>query len=378
MSLLQKRTWAEVDLSAARNNFEAVRALAGDAKLCCVVKANAYGHGAVKLGKLYESMGADFLAVATVEEALQLRNADIQTPILVMGYTDPALAPLLSLHHISQCVFSEDYGNALAKHAEAAGVRVKIHIKFDTGMGRIGFWSRGGEDDQLEGALRICRLDALLVEGAFTHFASADGGNGSVAYTERQFEAFCRAVDHLTANGVSIPIRHCANSAALIDFPHMRLDMVRAGLVLYGLLPSDQPTHKLPLLPLLELKTIIDHIKPVKAGMSISYGREFVADRDMLVATLPIGYADGLLRANSRSLMRVEVAGAAAPIIGRICMDQCMIDITGIGGVAVGSTVTVYGHDPFNTVNRVAAANKTINYEILCSIGARVPRVYIE
>lgn len=370
----QKRTWAEIDLDAAEYNYMTIRSqLCNNTKLCCVVKANCYGHGAVQLSKLYETLGADYLAVSNIEEAIQLRNADVSLPILILGYTDPRCASDLAKYHISQCVFSYEYGKVLAKNAQEQGVKVTIHIKLDTGMGRIGFRR---EEDELNKAAVVCSMTGLKVEGIFTHFASADEGGGGRAYTLGQFNKFMTAISYLEAKGISFTIRHCANSAAIFDYPEMHLDMVRAGIVLYGLQPSGMMHNPGNLQPVLTLKTIIDHIKTVQSGDCISYGREFKADHEMRVATIPVGYADGLWRSNFRNHLAVEVEGKLSPIIGRVCMDQCMIDITEIPEAKIDSVVTVYGPSDENSVDNIANANQTINYEIVCAVGERVPRVY--
>lgn len=370
----QKRTWANIDLDAAEQNYYEVRhRLKSETKLCCVVKANGYGHGAVQLSKLYETLGADYLAVSNVEEAIQLRNADIRLPILILGYTDPRCAVDLAENNISQCVFSADYGKALSANAAEENVIVKIHIKIDTGMGRIGFQC---ESNELDDAAEVCVLPGLSVEGIFTHFASADEGDGGRDYTLGQFNKFMDAISYLEAKGINFQLRHCANSAGIFDYPETHLDMVRAGVVLYGLQPSGVLHNPGNLKPVLTLKTIIDHIKTVHPGDCISYGREYKADREMRVATIPIGYADGLWRSNFHNHMVVEVEEKLAPIIGRVCMDQCMIDVTDIPEAVVNSKVTVYGLDGVTSVDHIADANGTINYEIVCALGERVPRVY--
>lgn len=370
----QKRTWANIDLDAAEHNFHEIRnCLKSETKLCCVVKANGYGHGAVQLSKLYETLGADYLAVSNIEEAIQLRNNSISLPILILGYTDPRCARELADQNITQCVFSYDYGVALSTNAVEEGTTVKIHIKIDTGMGRIGFQC---QDCELDQAAEVCMLPGLEVEGIFTHFASADEGEGGREYTLGQFNKFMNAISYLEAKGINFKLRHCANSAGIFDYPETHLDMVRAGVVLYGLQPSSVLHNPGNLKPVLMLKTIIDHIKSVHLGDCISYGREFKADREMRIATIPIGYADGLWRSNFHNHMVVEVEGKLAPIVGRVCMDQCMIDVSEIPEVAVNSKVTVYGMDGVISVDHIAEVNGTINYEIVCALGERVPRVY--
>lgn len=374
LSPVQKRTWANINLEAAAHNFNVVKSrIAVSTKLCCVVKANAYGHGAIQLSKLYERLGSDYLAVSNIEEAIQLRKAGIALPILILGYTDPECAKELAKNKITQCVFSYDYGKSLADNARLYGVQVKIHIKLDTGMGRIGFKC---EDIELDKAAQVCTMIGMDVEGVFTHFASADEGVAGRAYTLGQFNKFRYGVNYLETKGVKFAIRHCANSAGIFDYPEMHLDMVRAGIVLYGLQPSGILSNPGELNPVLTLKTIIDHVKTIHAGDCISYGREFKADHEMKVATIPIGYADGLWRSNFQNHMVVDVDGKPASIIGRVCMDQCMIDVTNIPEASVNSMVTVYGTYGANSVDSIAKANGTINYEIICALGERVPRVY--
>lgn len=370
----QKRTWAEINLDAAVHNYNIIREkVNNDTKLCCVVKANGYGHGAVQLSRLYEQLGADYLAVSNVEEGLQIRKAGIALPILILGYTDPRCAKQLSDNNISQCVFSYEYGKKLSEYAVKFDVAVNIHIKMDTGMGRIGFKCN---QESWNSIIEVCNLPNLKHEGIFTHFAVADEGDNGKAYTGKQFGKFKDTIDFLVARGVSFQIRHCANSAGIFDYPEMHLDMVRAGIVLYGLQPSDVLHNPGDLHPVMTLKTIIDHIKEVQSGDCISYGRDFKAEHKMKVATIPIGYADGLWRSNFRNHMTFEVEGCCAPLIGRVCMDQCMIDITDIPAAAIDSIVTIYGENGKNTVDQVAKANETINYEIVCALGERVPRIY--
>ena len=376
---LLKRAWAEVDLDAICHNYTHIRAtLPKETKLCCVIKANAYGHGAVTLARCYEEMGADFLAVSNLSEALELRYAKISLPILILGYTPPEAAVILFQNNISQCVFSSDYARTLADAARAAGVFVKAHIKVDTGMGRLGFSLRREDETQNAAkAIKACfENKALLPEGIFTHFASADEGEAGSAFTEGQFSLFLRLIERLKQDGLVFALRHAANSAAIASYPNTALDMVRAGILLYGIAPSCEVSSK-GLLPSLELKTVISHIKTLEAGESVSYGRTFVAEKAMRVATLPIGYADGLWRAACSVGHRVLVCGQYAPIIGRICMDQCIIDVSHIHEAKVGDAVTVYG-GAGERVSSLAEKLGTIPYEILCALGERIPRVYLE
>lgn len=372
----QKRTWAEIDIDAIKYNFEQVKNNVGKAKVCCVIKANGYGHGAVPLAHIYEELGADFFAVSNIEEALQLRNNSIKKPILILGYTDPQCAEVLAKNQISQCVYSEEYGEKLSENAMRSGVNVRIHIKLDTGMGRIGFSTKKNDLLVVESIVKVCLLPGLIREGIFTHFASADEGIAGEDYTHKQFENFCNVIEDLKMHNIEFDIRHCANSAAIFDYPEMHLDMVRAGVVLYGLQPSEKLINKVKLKQAMTLHSVISHIKNVNKGECISYGRTYVAKSDRIIATIPVGYADGLWRSNVKNGIAVKVNGKFAPVIGRICMDQCMLDISGISGVQVGASVIVYGLDQENCIDKIAKKNSTINYEIVCALGERVTRVY--
>ena len=370
------RTWAQIDLDNIEYNYSLIRERIGKAKLCCVVKANGYGHGAVKLSALYEKLGADYLAVSNIEEALQLRQNGITLPLLILGYTPAECAKILAENDITQCVYSLEYGKKLAKNAQKHGVRIKIHLKLDTGMGRIGFLARKDAENELDGAIEVCRLDSLIPEGIFTHFALADEKENGKEYTNEQFECFIEAVRYLEDNGVKFEIKHCANSAATLSYPEYHLDMVRAGLVLYGLAPSQSVSDAEGLRPAMKLLSVISHVKELKAGETVSYGRTFTAPRDMRVATVPAGYADGLPRSTAASGYRLSVGGKEAEILGRICMDQLMLDVSEIK-CKVGDIVTIFGEDAPNSAYELAAANDTINYEIVCGIGERVPRAYV-
>ncbi len=374
--VLRRRTWAEIDLDAAEANYRAVRdAVPEKTAVCCVIKANAYGHGAVRLGRLYETLGAAFLAVSNVEEALQLRRGGVSLPVLILGYTPEACAPTLAREGIRQCVYSLAYGRALADAAESAGVTVKIHVKLDTGMGRIGFLCRGGESTEIGEAAEICSRRGLDPEGVFTHFAVADEGGEGEAYTRRQYENFLSGVRALADRGVSFRIRHCANSAAIFDYPELHLDMVRAGVVLYGLRPSGEVKRCPPLRPVMTVRSVISHIKTLYPGESLSYGRIYTAAREMRVATVPVGYADGFWRSNGAAA-RLRVGGGLAPIVGRVCMDQLMIDVTDVP-CSVGDPVEIFGASEPCTAQTLAKENGTIPYEIVCALGERVPRAYL-
>lgn len=377
VNIRRMRTWAQIDLNNVEYNYSLVKEkLARGVKLCCVVKANGYGHGAVKLASLFEKLGADYLAVSNIEEALQLRQNAIKLPILILGYTPAECAKILSDNDITQCVYSLEYGVKLAKNAEKHGVTVKIHIKLDTGMGRIGFLCRNGAQNELNGVIEVCRLESLIPEGIFTHFALADEKEKGKEYTDEQFACFKEAIYYLEKNGVKFEIHHCANSAATLSYPEYQLDMVRAGLILYGLAPSQNADDAKGLRPAMKLLSVVSHIKELKAGETVSYGRTFTAPHDMRVATVPAGYADGLMRETATSGYKLLVNGTPAPILGRICMDQLMLDVSDIR-CKVGDIVTVFGDASPCTADELAAANDTINYEIICAVGERVPRAYV-
>ncbi len=375
MEGIRRRSWAEIDLNAVQHNYNAVRsAVDQSVKVCCVVKADAYGHGAVMLARLYERLGADFLAVSNIEEGIQLRRAGISLPILILGFTPEECAEELASYRLSQCVYSYPYGMKLAQCAERAGVKLHIHIKLDTGMGRIGFACHASELDK---AKEVCTLPCFETEGIFTHFAVADGGDEGDAYTAEQGERFTFGVSYLEQQGIRFPIRHCANSAAIFDHPELHLDMVRAGIVLYGFAPSEQVRHLPKLLPVMTLKTVISHIKTIEKGQTLSYGRTFEADRTLRVATLPIGYADGFSRRLGQGRYALSWQGTSLPILGRVCMDQLMVNVTDVA-CQPGDEITVFGAEGNATAEEIARINDTISYEVTCDIAKRVPRIFLE
>ena len=377
----RKRFWAEIDMNAAEQNFNIIKKkLSGGTRICCVVKANAYGHGAVYLSRLYESLGADFFAVSNIEEAMQLRNNGIKTPILVLGYTPVSCASILAQNNISQTVFSYDYARQLNDTARAEGVNVKIHIKLDSGMGRIGFDCIRADGEVKNTLLDVCRMENLVNEGIFTHFAIADGGQEGREYTKAQYERFINAVDFLEDNGITFEIKHCANSATAFAYPEYHLDMVRVGVVLYGLAPSSKVCGCEELEPVMSLKSVVSMIKDIEKGDFVSYGCTFCADRKMKIATAPIGYADGYWRSNSERGTQMLIRGNRVNIVGRVCMDQLMLDVSEVKGAKEGDYITVIGKDGAEQISadELAANNGTINYEIMCAIGERVPRFYVK
>lgn len=373
---LRHRTWAEINLDAAEQNYKAVRAMAPNAGVCCIIKANAYGHGAIMLARLYETLGAAYLAVSNIEEALQLRQGGIRMPILVLGYTPALCAELLARHGITQCVYSAEYGYRLAEGALHAGVRVKIHIKLDTGMGRIGFLCRNGEYSELEQILSICQQPSLEPEGLFTHFSSADCAEGD-AETRTQLERFAQAEQYLRDRGLTFAIRHCANSAGILRYAGSHLDMVRAGIVLYGFPPADGMSGGEELAPVMTVRAVVSHVKDIQPGETVGYGQAFKAKKPMRIATIPIGYADGLSRSAGNGRYAFLINGKPAQIVGRVCMDQVMVDVTHLP-CAPGDLATVFGTEPGCRADDLARAAGTISYEVLCAVGGRVPRAYTQ
>jgi len=375
-----KRTWADINMDAIDHNFRAIRnALKPGVKMCCVVKADAYGHGAPMVAREYQRLGADWFAVSNLEEAIQLRRCAITRPILILGYTPPQNAEELSELNISQTVLSLDYARQLSRYAQEANVTVNIHLKVDTGMSRIGFLYQNPERDgaSLDEMETAARLPGLAPEGIFTHFAVSDDGDPGENFTLAQYDCFRKAVEAMEARGLHFAVRHCANSGAVLDYPELQLDMVRPGIILYGMEPSESIRHPLDLQPAMELKTVISQKKEIPAGATVSYGRTFTASQGTVVATVPIGYADGYPRHFSGKAQML-VRGKRAPIIGRVCMDQLMLDVTDIPGVEEGDVVTVFGRDgeAFLPVDELAALNDTIHYEMVCLVGKRVPRIY--
>lgn len=380
METEQKRTWREISLSNLEHNYRTLRAmLPPGCRFLGIVKANAYGNGAVRVARKLEELGCEYLAVACVDEAADLRGAGVTTPILILGSTPADYAGELLRLNLTQTVFDLDSAQTLSDAAVKAGKKLKIHVKLDTGMSRLGFLC---DEEHTEGSVetvaRLCTLPGLEHEGIFTHFADSDG---SEEYTMLQFTRFLRALERLEERGVTFPIRHCANSGAVLNYPCTHLDLVRPGLSLYGHYPdpSCEGLDGPGLLPVMELKSRVSAVNHLPTGTVVSYGRTFTLRRDSVLAVLPLGYADGLHRACS-SQMEVLIHGRRVPIVGRICMDMCMADVTDIPGVLPGDIATVYGRDGEEAlpIEEAARAAGTIQYELLCAISERVPRVYLE
>ena len=371
-----KRTWAEIDLSALQTNFTRIRDYAANSLVMAVVKADGYGHGAVASARTLCEAGADWLAVSNLDEAIQLRNAGLDKSILILSYTPPEEAVMLAQYHITQTVVSAEHAVALNAAAKAAGVTLRVHIKLDTGMTRVGFFCHG-DTLPVDDVAAVCALPYLQAEGIFTHFAVADEPDGDEA-TREQFSLFMRTVEVLEARGITFALKHCCNSAATLRYPEMHLDMVRPGIILYGLYPDEWMRSTLPLIPVMSLRTHVSMVKDVPADVAVSYGKKYTTDSTTRLATVPIGYADGYTRRTlGKAYMLVN--GRQAPVCGRICMDQCMLDVTAIDGVEAGLCVTAFGTDGDAELSAATYASwsDTIHYEIVCAIGKRVPRLYM-
>lgn len=372
-----KRAWLEINLDAIRENEQRIRAFVSPgAQIMAVIKADAYGHGVEYTAREMSEAGAEWFAVSNLEEAIQVRRAGIDKPMLILGYTPPEYARQLAVNGISQAVFDQSYGRRLAACAQRDGVQVRIHVKVDTGMTRIGFPYRGNVEDAaaVDEIEEICGLPGLYPEGIFTHFSCADERGSAEIYTRLQYDLFLNMVERLRRRGISFELRHCCNSAATLHYPEMHLDLVRPGIILYGMMPAPEMSDPLGLRPAMELKTVISQIKEVPAGVPVSYGRAFVTPRQMRLATVPVGYADGYPRALSGNA-EMLLHGQRVPVVGRVCMDQCMLDVTAVPAAQEGDTVTVFGGEI--TVDELASRAGRINYEIICGISKRVPRVFL-
>lgn len=370
------RTWAEIDLDALAFNMRGIRARTeSGAMVTAVVKADAYGHGVEEVSHVVLENGADRLAVACISEAKQLRRAGIDAPILILGASDVSDAPEIVSNGIIPAVFSYNFASALSDAGRAQGKNVKIHIKVDTGMSRIGFVAGEDEDSAVSVIKRIYELPNIEIEGIFSHFSTAD--EEDKAYTKRQFDVFVSFCDRLKAEGIEIPIRHIANSAAIMMYPETHLEMVRAGIILYGLYPSQEVDKtRLPLVPVMRLKSRITMVKEKEAGWGVSYGREYITGQRTRIATVPVGYADGYTRNLAKRASVLLKDGTCAKIIGRICMDQCMIDVTNVNNISAGDEVTLFGADGI-TADDIAGWMDTINYEVVCLVSKRIPRVFV-
>ena len=336
------RVQANVDLGAIKYNLQQIRSKVNtDAKLMVIIKADGYGHGAVPLAKMMDQNTiSDAYGVAIIEEAVELRKAGITKPILILGYTAMEQYDEVVAHGVTQTIFQYKMAEALSKEAVRQGKRAKIHIKLDTGMSRIGF---SITKESIEEVKRITNLPNIEVEGIFSHFARADETDKTSAAL--QLKRFIQFNEWLESEHINIPVKHLANSAGIMELPETYFNMVRCGIVTYGIYPSDMVNHEeIKLIPAMEIKTHISYVKDVEAGVGISYGATHVTKNKSRIATIPVGYADGYSR-NLSNTGRVIIAGQYAPIVGRICMDQFMVDVTNIKNVKQGDVVTLLGRD---------------------------------
>ncbi|PRR79783.1 alanine racemase [Clostridium vincentii] len=375
MNKIMRQVWAEIDLDAAKCNIRNIKKIVGSKEVIAVVKADAYGHGAIDLAPVFINNGASKLAVALITEALELIENNINVPIIILGYTPLEYGEDLIKNDIEQTVYDLEYAKGLSEMALSLGKTAKIHIAVDTGMGRIGFLPK---DKNIKIIEEISALEGISIEGLFTHFATSDEENKE--YTYEQFSKLKEFINKLEERGINIPLKHVSNSGAIIDLPETYLDGVRAGIILYGYYPSEKvKKENLTLKNVMTVKTMVCHVKILDRDMYVSYGRTFKTNRESIIATLPIGYGDGYSRLLSGKA-QVIINGKLAPVVGRICMDQCMIDVTDVGEVKVGDEVIILGQADnlkFNA-DDMAKAMGTINYEVLCMIKQRIPRVYIE
>ncbi|RDW16612.1 alanine racemase [Oceanobacillus chungangensis] len=366
-------TWVEVSLDKIQHNVTTFKNyIHNNVKLMAVVKADGYGHGAVEVAQAAMEAGADYLAVAFLDEAIQLRQAGIKSPILVLGYTKSSAVEEAIKNNITLTVFTPEAIEKIIAVAEDMKQVVPVHVKIDSGMNRIGINNK----EDAHALVESINSEYVRLEGVFTHFADADSLDPT--YTEQQFSRFNEIVTHLEQHGFEIPIKHCCNSAATIAFPKMHLDMVRVGISLYGLYPSEHLREKISLKQAMSFKTKAIFIKNVAADQPISYGLTFAPREESTIATMPIGYADGLSRSLS-SKGAVTIRGERAPIVGRVCMDQTMIDVTAFDQINQEDIITIFGEpsEGYISLAEVADQMNTIHYETACLIGKRVPRVYV-
>ena len=369
-----KRTWAEVDLDALAHNYERIRRHVGEkTKLLGVIKADAYGHGAVPVAKELEALGASYLAVSNIDECEEVRRGGVTLPVLMLGFTPADQAERILELDMTQAVQSLDIAKAFSAAAVKCGKKMKVHIKLDTGMGRLGFLCDEEHfDESLQDILAVLELPGLDVEGVFTHFCVADEeGEENVAFTRTQHERFLRMIDAAEArSGFHFRLRHCCNAGGIVCYPEWAGDMVRCGIILYG---SGSLAEKMGMEPVMSLKTRVATVRDLAPGTSVSYGRTYFTERESRIAVLPIGYADGLHRTLSNR-MEVLTPYGRAKQVGRICMDMCMIDVTDLPEVKSGDEVEIFGKNVLCAED--AAACGTIPYELLCAVSKRVPRHY--
>lgn len=363
-------TWAEINLENLLFNLEQIKKAVGpEAKIMGVVKADAYGHG-VDVAELLQDEGVPYLGVAFLDEAIALRQKGIdRCDLFILGHTGEDQIPELVEWDVTPGVYQYEFAKSLSDYCVANGSVHPVHIKVDTGMGRIGFrWDEAAEEIE-----KVAALPGIRIEGLYTHFATADAADKD--FTHLQLTRYAQVVKALSDKGIEIPLKHVENSAAIIDFDKTVFNMVRPGIILYGHYPSDEvKKDKLALKPVMSFKTKIVHIKTIHEGDSVSYGRRFIAERDRRIATLPVGYADGYTRMLSGKGAEVLIKGKRAPVVGNICMDQCMVDITDLEGVSLYDEVELFGENL--PAEELAEKLGTISYELLCMVNKRVPRIY--
>lgn len=372
---LSRAVWAEINLDNLAHNMQEVRRITNrNTKISVVIKADAYGHGAVDIGNTLLENGANRFAVATLSEAIQLRKYYSDTEIMVLGYTPEHLAKKVIKNQIIQTIYSLDQAREFAKIALSLNTNIIVHIKIDTGMHRLGLLPTKETVDEI---INISKLKGLIIEGIFTHFATSDEINKE--YTKKQVRKFNFVINELEKQGLSIPLKHVSNSAAIIDLPEFNYDMVRAGIMIYGLYPSTNISRNIvDLKEVMCLKAKIAQVKEIEAGSGVSYGLKYTFDKQAKIAILPIGYADGYTRLLSNK-SHVIVNGIKAPIVGNICMDQCIVDISGIEAQRGDEVVLFGGNDQDGiSIESIAKLLDTINYEVICMLNKRVPHVYIK
>ena len=375
-----KRTWAEISLDNLNHNYHALREkLPGGTRFLGVVKADAYGHGAVPVSRYLVELGAEYLAVSNIEEAIQLRRGGIRGPILILGYTPPELADSLVSYGLRQEVHSLEYARQLQARLSGSKRRLRVHIKLDTGMSRLGFFAYD-HPKTVDELRAVAEMNELQIEGIFMHFPVADSLDASdEAFCRTQFDRFTAMLDALKAVGVEPELRHCCNSGASILYPQYALAMVRPGIATYGILPSEELRGRIDLRPVMQLRSTIFQIRDYAPDITVSYGRTYRTEVPTRVAVVGIGYADGLPRSFSNRISFL-LHGRRVPQIGRICMDMCMVDVSSVPEAKVDDVVTIFGEDNGASigVDAMAAELGTIPYELLCGINKRIPRIYLD
>ncbi len=368
------RVTANINLDAINNNIKNIRSIISkDTKIMAIIKADGYGHGAVPVAKFLNSIDVDAYGIAIIEEGIELREAGINKPLLILGYTPVEQYKQLVEYNITQTIFQLETAKALSQEAIKQNKVANIHLKIDTGMTRIGF---SDSEESIKEIKEISRMEGICIEGIFSHFACADELDKTSSF--EQLDRFVKFMNELEKEGINIPIKHISNSAGIVDFPKYNFDMVRSGIITYGYYPSEEvDKDSIKLEPAMEIKTHVSFVKEVEAGVGVSYGHTYVTNKKTKVATVPVGYADGYPRSLS-SKGRVLIHGEYANIIGRVCMDQFMVDVTHIDDVKQGDIVTLVGKDKdkYISVEEVSNLAGSFNYEFICNVSKRVPRLY--